>query len=256
MEKHNEILNELRGIAPRLASLPKVEFISVPENYFVRFKLAMLGKINASAITELAVVAPLLSGLKKPSSEQAPAAFFQSFSAGLLEKVRQSEAANELAQIAPALSKIEKVNSIQVPANYFAGLPAQILAKANKPAKQEQAMPQWMQRINAVLENITAVVFKPRYAFAFAGSATMVLMAVMMFIKVQQCNDFDCKMASISNAELDAYFKAHKDDFNTDVLDYSFDEDKVSNYGDKSEKAIDKSLNQLTEQELNEALLD
>ncbi|MFN8286902.1 MAG: hypothetical protein U0V74_09135 [Chitinophagales bacterium] len=260
MEKREEIVKELQALAPRLAALPKVNFVKAPEGYFAQFKVQMLDLVDVKLATEeLKVVAPALAKLKMQSAETAPSGYFNNFSATLLQKIRTDEYKEELAQVAPVMAQLQKPQTVVAPANYFNSLPQSLLQKAlaNERTEVAPAMPQWLQSINAVLENVVAAVFKPRYAVAFSGTATMVIIAVMLFVKVeQQCTDAECKLASVSSAELDAYFDANSDEFSSDVLDYSFDKEKIEDYGKQDNKALDKGLNQLTEDELNQALLD
>ncbi len=259
MEKRDEIVKELQALAPRLAALPKGNFVKAPEGYFAQFKLQMVDLVNAPETEELKALAPALAKLKKDASVTPPAGYFNSFSAELLQKIRVNEFKEELAEVAPVMAQLQKPATLNAPANYFNALPQSLLQKALQleKAKAEPAMPKWLQSINAVLEEVVNAVFKPRYAVAFAGTATMVIVAVMLFVKVeQQCTDAECKLASVSTAELDAYFSENSDEFSTDVLDYSFDKDKIEEYGNKDDKAFEKGVNQLTEDELNEALLD
>ena len=52
METREEILKELRAIAPNLASLEKRNYFTVPENYFGNFRVAILDLVETDVVKE------------------------------------------------------------------------------------------------------------------------------------------------------------------------------------------------------------
>lgn len=258
MESRDEILRELKDIAPKLAALPKTNLYRLPHGYFENFKTVMLHHVKmADATQEITVIAPALSKLDK-QKEDVPAGYFANFSANLLNKVRAEEALNELSQIAPVLSKLEKVNLYEAPANYFSTLPVQ-LAKAVKAKQKEPAitMPPVLHEINAVLERIGAIVFKPRYAFAFSGMATMVIISAMLFTKIEECNDLDCKFAQLSDEELNSYITNNQDEFHRSIMDISTDDKRLLNRNAKGDLSFDDYVSQqISDDELSDMMLD
>jgi hypothetical protein len=253
MKSREEILRELLEIAPKLASLDKVEFYKVPEKYFTYFQKRMLDKVKTNEVTEeLKSFAPNLSGLDKQIETPIPANYFTAFSSGVLNKIRANEAANELSQIAPVLSTLEKVNIYQAPANYFKALPQRLSQVVSDERVQQTAtMPAWLRSINLVLESVTNIIFKPRYAFAFSGFAAVLIICTMVFINTQKNNDLNVRFASLSSEELDTYIANNSDDFQKSVLDVSTDEKKLLNKDAKGEINF-----AVTDEELNNALLD
>ncbi|MBS1613255.1 MAG: hypothetical protein JST49_10570 [Bacteroidetes bacterium] len=258
MENNEDILKELREIAPKLAGIEKKNLFTVPEGYFSNLNNVLMHKVQLSAAAqELPQVAPLLAQLKGLQQAEAPAGYFSSFSTGLLGKIRASEVADELQALAPVLRGIEKVNAYEAPAGYFNTLAQQVLAQATAEQKPATAsdMPKWLQSANFVLEGIIGAVFKPKYSFAFAGSLSMMILAGMFMLKVEQCTDVECQLAQLSTAELDAYMTENADEFHASVLDISTDETKLKKRNDKGTLSIDKYLEaELTDEDLESAI--
>lgn len=261
METREEILKELRELAPKLAELPKMNLYQAPNGYFESFGAGM--KVLVAEAT--APVAPgqlesVLSALKdKKGTDTAPAGYFNTFSASLLQKIRVSEQAEELSVIAPALAKLPKVNYLQAPVNYFNSFPALMLKKVKQAeAVQQPAMPTWLITVNNVFEQLTAWVTRPRYAYAFAGGFTMVLLAVMVTMKAPEvqpasnCTDLACLMneMKINDADLDGYFRTHADEFNSTMLDNFSDDKKMQKVMDKKQETP-KGIEDLSDEELN-----
>lgn len=258
MKNNENILQELREIAPYLANVEKKNLYTVPDNYFANFSSVVLAQVQLSgAGKELSEVAPALAALSGLNKTEAPAGYFHSFSSGLLGKIRANEVADELQALAPALSSIEKVNAYQAPAGYFSTFAQQVLQQATAaPHQQRQnALPSWLVGINNMFEGFVSAVFKPKYSFAFAGTLSIAFMAVMMFTKVeQQCaeTDIECQLAQLSTAELDAYMTEYADEFHKSVLDISTDETKLTNRNAKGTLSLENYL----ETELSDADLE
>ncbi len=254
METRDNILRELKELAPTLAALEKKNFYTVPEGYFVNFKSEMLEQIKPGAVKqELKEIAPALLKVQGKSSVEVPVGYFTSFSANMLQKIRASEAAEELQAVAPTLATLQKENTMQVPANYFATFPAQMMKQitAAEKAKAGSAMPEWMQRVNIILENISAVVFKPRYSAAFAGMAAVLIMAVMLTWKVdEQCSDLDCKMAQLTDKELSDYLFMNTDGYQEEI----FEAAPVKS--DENIQVYKEAFKNISDEDLNYALLD
>src|SRR5687767_10627764 len=107
MKNSNDILEELKEIAPRLSSLQKTNFYQVPENYFAHFQSGMLQKIQAMEVEkELKAVAPQLAGLQKDLSKEVPANYFESFPQEVLKKISSQKAVTPSAKKASGLSTV------------------------------------------------------------------------------------------------------------------------------------------------------
>lgn len=260
METRNDILKELREIAPELAKLSKANPYAAPENYFLNFSAGILEKVKYSEVKEeLADLAPALSKLK----EQAPATppgYFSSFSSALLEKIRKEEVNAELKEVAPMLQGLQKVNNYEAPAGYFVNFPTSMHKKiAVGEVRPESVVLGWLTRLNAVLDEVVSTVFKPQYTFAFAGSlATMVIVAMIFFKTepvIEECakDDLLCQLDKVSSADLDAYLSEHSDEFHHSVLEVSTDDKRLQNSSGMNNDAF---LNTITDEELNSAILD
>ncbi len=255
METRENILKELQEIAPMLSKMEKKNFYSVPENYFLNFKNGILEQVKLSGVKqELKTVAPELLKVERRSTVEVPTGYFNSFSTDLMKKIRAEEVAAELREIAPALSEAEKINLLEVPANYFNAFPQQMMKRiASEQKAKEVSSPQWFEALNNVLENITAVIFKPKYSFAFAGMTTMIIVGVMFFMKVEeQCADLDCKMAALSNEELNTYLDSNIDESSEEIFELNADVSLPST----DNNTVSNTFNNLSDEELNKALLD
>jgi hypothetical protein len=259
METREDILKELREIAPHLASLQKVNVFKVPESYFVDFKNIVLEQVKLVDVKqELQVLAPTLLKVQKPLQVEAPAAYFADFSSRLLNKVRADEVAKELATIAPRLSVLEKVNTLQAPANYFSAFPNRVLRDIQ--AQQKEVVVDgrsWVDSLNGFLDGVIGVVFKPKYSLAFAGMATMLIMGVLMFVKAEQCNDLECRFAQLSTNEINDYLDNKSDAYSDEVFEMNLDTKTMNeNPNISNVHAYKDALKDVDDEALNAAIAD
>ena len=257
METREDILKELKEIAPRLASLQKVNAYSVPENYFADFKHIMLEQVKPVDVKqELQVLAPTLLKVSKPANAEAPAVYFSEFKTRMVSKVRADEVAKELATVAPRLSVIEKVSTLQAPANYFSAFPERVLRDIQ--AGQQTVVlggKSWIDSLNEFLDGVISVVFKPKYATAFAGMATMVVMGMLMFVKVQQCDDLECKFAQLSNEDINNYLDNKSDAYSDEVFEMNLDTKNINGSINNTQPYKD-ALKDVSDEALNAAIAD
>jgi hypothetical protein len=212
-------------------------------------------KANEDIKKELSEIAPVLSGLKKPVCDTVPEGYFTQFRYSILDLVKEEAVREELKQVAPSLANIQKPINAQVPEMYFTDFRKQMLevVKAEQ-ITEARHLNSWMHKLNVWIEQQLSVIFQPRYTLAFAGSFSVVLVAVMLSIKIQQCTDLDCKFASLTSSELDAYITSNSDEFSPNKLEFTNDESTSLSDFDPIEKGID--LYEPTQQELENALLD
>jgi hypothetical protein len=266
METREEILKELREIAPQLSQLPKENLYVTPDGYFTTFTGKVLERIALGTVKqELNELAPALSELKKQTEQSLPADYFKNFSAGLLQKIRVDEVGEELRAIAPTLSSLPKINAYKVPAGYFGTFAKEIVKEvAAGEARPESAVPGWLGRINIALDGLAAAMFKPAYSFAMAGGVAVMVIVAMVVLKpdtVQQpcaTDDLLCMLETEkkSSDDLDAYFSSHADEFSKSVLDVSTDDKKLENRNKKGELSLDEYMfENISDEELNNAIL-
>jgi hypothetical protein len=234
MENREDILKELQAIAPMLAGMEKANPYRVPESYFLNFQSLLIEKIKSGEVkAELNVIAPELSRIAKPVAVNAPADYFSSFSSKLVKNIRSKEVLNELLEVAPELASIEKVNVYHVPAHYFNALPQQILKQVKNAQVEQVTAPGWIDTVNGFLDRVAAVVFKPKYAMAFSGGATMVFIGALMMMKIEQCSDLDCRFAQLTNDEISNYLEHKTDAYSDEVFEGSFDANQLPSAADK-----------------------
>ena len=247
MKPTDDIQKELLEIAPTLAAVKKQNAYSVPEGYFERFAADMLRLTTAY---ELETIAPLLLKVEKPAVADVPQNYFESFSAGMLKKIHE----DELQAVAPVLSAMEKQNTVAAPEHYFASFPQKMLAKIAdaEPAASKAKPYSVLSRIDVIIEDVIGIFFKPKYAVAFAGAASTVIVAAVFFMQVQQqCTDLDCKMAKLTDQELSDYFDKHS----SDGLEEIFESNDAFEI-DSNSTVLDNGLKNISDEELDNALLD
>ncbi len=255
MKTREEILKELKELAPKLASLEKVNTVSIPENYFINFKSEMIERVKLGGVTEeLKAISPELAKIEKRNTVKVPVGYFMSLPTDLLQQIRKEEVLVELKQVAPVLSQVEKENAFEVSANYFSAFPKQMMKTiaAQEKSKAKETSPAWFSGLNNALENLAQLIFKPKYSLAFAGTAATVIIGVMMFAKTEQCNDLDCKMASLTDEEINTYLDGSADVY-TDEIFETTDETTATTTAAQFENEM---LKDVSDADLNNAILD
>jgi hypothetical protein len=257
METREDILKELREIAPQLASLEKVNTYSLPDSYFASFTNMMLEQVKPVDVKqELGALAPSLLKLQKPVNAEVPAVYFSDFSSRILQQVRAGEVARELAAIAPKLSALAKVNTLEAPADYFSSFAERVLGDVTAQTQPQPAGPdKWIEGLNIFLDGIINAVFKPKYTLAFAGLATTVILAVLIFVKVQQCDDLDCRFAQLSTEDINNYLDNKSDAYSDEVFEMNLD-NKGLNENVNSLHPYKEALKDVDDAALNEAITD
>ncbi|MES2621654.1 MAG: hypothetical protein V4615_12455 [Bacteroidota bacterium] len=197
-------------------------------------------------LKELKAITPALSKVEKKPLDEVPVNYFSSFPWAMMKKVREQE----LMAIAPTLSQQEKVNALEVPADYFSSFSQQMLKTVSSTEKEVASKPSWTKSLNVVVEKVADIFFRPKYAYAFAGTVSMVIVGVMMFIKVEQCNDWECKMASLTDSEINGYLESSSDEYSEEIFETTLD-------GSIGSADIYKdALKDISDEELNNAILD
>jgi hypothetical protein len=131
MENRDEILSELRDIAPLLATIQPGELYNVPEGYFAALPYQIVERIKRPAFVLQANHLPLYT---------VPQGYFDGLAQNILSVIKnQAVASNrvedELQEVAPLLNSISKQNVYAVPEQYFANFTVSTFAKATPRAK-------------------------------------------------------------------------------------------------------------------------
>ena len=75
----------------------------------------------------------------------------------------------------------------------------------------------------------------------------------MFFATVeQQCNDLDCKMAKLSNEEINSYLDSNTDNYQEEIFELNQEADLPST----DNNVLKDELNNVSDEELNNAILD
>lgn len=227
MDNRDDILKELQQIAPKLSALSKVNLYTVPTGYFDELKPSLLKISTENAREESLLQNSFLSTIEKPavSVSDLPDGYFNNFAANMLQKIQQ----DELAEIAPVLAGLQKVNLYTAPQGYFEKLPTSLLNKAIVNEKPVSSTPLWLITLNTALDEIVASIFRPRYAVAFAGIATvLIIVSLSLFKPKPACADAMCQLekglAGVSDEEIMMYINDNAHDFDAGMITEQIDE--------------------------------
>ncbi len=125
MKKDNNILDEIREIAPILSKIPRTNPFKVPDNYFEdNASFAADCAINLSQDKEVALPAALL-GLKK-NYLKVPDAYFENLPAQVLQKVTTLPAEEE---VDANLKHLRDDSSYSLPEGYFEGFSSRLMER-------------------------------------------------------------------------------------------------------------------------------
>jgi hypothetical protein len=209
-------------------------------------------------LKELEEIAPTLASLEKSNAFQVPENYFTEFKSGILIKIRAGEVQQELQSIAPELAQLQKGSLEQVPANYFESFPQQMQKKI--PVQTQNTSFEFKRTslgLRELADRLAGIFFKPRYAMAFAGTVSIVAVALMMFLKVEQCNDFDCQLASLSDDEITSYLNDNTFAYSDEVFEtYLEEEGMPAGENAQVNKAYNDLMKDVSNEELEAALLN
>jgi hypothetical protein len=208
-------------------------------------------------LKELNAIAPELAKLKKKVLDDVPLDYFSSFSNSILRKIQREE----LKKAAPSFAELERVTELDVPSNYFKEFPLLMLEKVKQESKERTpASSTWLKVLNEWTDKIAAIIFKPKFVYAFAGTATMLIIGSMFFLQVEDVtcapDDLTCMLEKVSDEELDSYIYSNADDFQKSVLDISSDDAKLQNKTDEIGSELNNLLNELDDESLNNISTD
>ena len=128
MNSRINILNELRGISPALASLPFTQpYRDVPEGYFEGLIDDLLLKVRDEQKSDILPVAD------KAAPYQVPENYFQQLPAIIMQRIKAAEEENsnkEIEILSPLLGGLKKKNTYKVPQGYFDDLSGNAISGA------------------------------------------------------------------------------------------------------------------------------
>lgn len=116
MKENKTIINELKEIAPIIASIQKKDLFIVPDSYFDNLADKVLDKIKVEGAEN-----------QKNTPLTIPDGYFNNLASNIISKIKneQSEVYRELEDIAPLLNSISKLPVYTIPDGYFEGFKAE-----------------------------------------------------------------------------------------------------------------------------------
>jgi len=143
MNSRINILNELRGISPTLASLPFTQpYQDVPDGYFEGLLDEILLQVREEDQKSV-----ILGEADKAAPYEVPQGYFQNLPEILMQRIKSNEQDNsdeELETLSPLLGGLKKKNTFQVPQGYFDDLSGNAIAGAKA-----------IEFVNVELENLS-----------------------------------------------------------------------------------------------------
>jgi hypothetical protein len=232
------ILKELQEIAPSLAKLDKVNFYELEEGYFEDSHLKIVEAIGKSLV-HVEAMPSVLSSIPKKNLYAAPAvSYFESFSDALMDKVNAEEVLEELSYALPILEHAEKKELYKVPASYFASFPKSIMKLVSKEAL-ESPVEHWANVWSAFTETVLILISRPRYSFAMASVAGMIVCIGLVINTKTILSDEDkifAQMQQIPDADIHHYIAKHRDEFDERILLHNINNIDFTHYFDKPEQ--------------------
>ncbi len=128
MNSRINILNELRGISPVLASLPFTRpYQDVPAGYFESLSDTILLQVKEDQKSEI------LAEMDKTIPYEVPQDYFQNLATIIMQRIKAGEeesTGEELKILSPLLEGLQKKNTFSVPQGYFDDLSVNAVAGA------------------------------------------------------------------------------------------------------------------------------
>ena len=110
MESNDEILDEIRGISPLLASMSKKQVFLIPGDYFRHLEAKLLENRNC----------PVLTSISKTTSN-IPTEYFNQLPEEILKLIKSTSSSptEELKKVSPLLYALKSENPLIIPPDYF-----------------------------------------------------------------------------------------------------------------------------------------
>lgn len=142
MKSSDEILNELKTVAPGLINIGRINIFNIPNNYFNSLISRILIKI-----------------FSENQTFKVPEGYFDSFSGRVMEKIRETEETDNLGN-SLLLASLKNKNVFTVPQGYFENIGIEeIMTKKQgaviKPMFHKRKM--WKQAVAAVVTGVIAI---------------------------------------------------------------------------------------------------
>ena len=142
---------------------------------------------------------------KKPEEVyEVPDQYFSFFRQKMEGLIRADYVKSEVQSLAPGLSKIEKKEIYEAPAFYFESFRKNMIQRQEIRNKKSFSV---AEQLTLWIEKFAAYGEKPFLKPLFAGGISIALVGIMYFTEISTCNDLDCRLATISNSEIDQWLE-------------------------------------------------
>lgn len=198
---------------------------------------------------ELRQIAPILASQPRINNGSVPINYFELSAQNILKRIQTQE----LLEIAPTLAKQVKPKYIKIPENYFNSFPTQVLTLIRADLRSQKTAPSaWLENLNKSIEDVVAVLFRPSYSLTIAGFTSVALLATMLFTNLEQrCGDLDCKMAQLSNEEIDSFLASEQGSYSDEVFELYDDTDLLP---DNISSEVKSTVNGMPDQKFSDNL--
>lgn len=137
-----------------------------------------------------------------------PDQYFYSFRHKMEEMIKADVVRSELQKLAPGLSRIEKKEIYEAPAFYFESFRKNML---ERPEVQNAKRVTVFEQFNFWIEKIADCLDKNSLNPLLAGGLSFSFVFMIYFTETSSCVDLDCRLATVSNHEIDLWLELEND---------------------------------------------
>lgn len=165
---------------------------------------------------ELKHIAPVLANVEKRENDAVSADFFAALNERVINEIRAAEKQKELQPIAPLLASLENKKTEVVSDAFFAQM--QLNTWKQIQSQSTSTKKHVLEKTNA-LDRLLDVLFKPRFAMAFAASCALIFCGTFYFSNnTTQNNVAFASAQQLTNSEIQAYIAENNDEFDEALL--------------------------------------
>jgi len=218
MKPISDILQELEGLSPTLAAIPRRNVFTVPDGYFNQFSDNVLTLIQPDQNLSIP--------LQEPAKWSVPEGYFDGLADSIMSRIKGEEnesAMDEIRKLSPAISAIGNSNVFQVPEAYFESLGFLVSQRIPQPAKvielpKRKSIVRYMAA--AVITGLIGIsvfsIFNNRTAADMMAAPDAAVMAEAS--KIISTNSFEKELASISDKDIESFLAENGQDVNAALV--------------------------------------
>jgi hypothetical protein len=140
---------------------------------------------------------------------EVPDQYFNFFRQKMEGLIQADYVKSEVQSLAPGLSKIEKKELYEAPVFYFESFRKKML---QRPEIRNKKIFSVAAQLNLWIEKFAAYGDKTFMKPLFAGGISIALVGIIYFTEISTCNDLDCRLATISNNEIDLWLELENEE--------------------------------------------